>query len=40
MKLMCDEIYKDFYNGGIAVEHPKPLWRNEKREVVELEDLA
>ena len=40
MKLMYDEIYKDFCNGGIAVEHPEPLWRNEKGEVVELEEQA
>ena len=37
---MYDEIYKDFCNGGIAVEHPEAMWRNEKGEVVELEEQA
>jgi hypothetical protein len=40
MQLMYDEIYKDFCNGGIAVEHPEAMWRNEKGEVVELEEQA
>jgi len=40
MKLMYDEIYKDFCCGGIAVEHPEPVWRNEKGEVVESEEQA
>jgi hypothetical protein len=37
---MYDEIYKDFCCGGIAVEHPEPVWRNEKGEVVESEEQA
>ncbi len=40
MKLMYDEIYKDFCCGGIAVEHPEPVWRNEAGEVVESEEQA
>jgi len=30
--------YKDFINGGIAIEHPEAPKRNENGKVVELEE--
>jgi hypothetical protein len=40
MKEMYEEIYRDLFSAGLAIEHPEALWLNEKGEVVELEEQA